>query len=168
MKELKHAYVALGILGLIPFIGLTALTVTGHTALPWLNWPVLPMLADYSLLIISFLCGTHWALYLAHRKLQNDDLDLLLVSNIIAVMAWLAPYIYPMAGVLLFYSFLFVLLWWIDRWLWQQEVGTRSYYFMRRAISAFVVISLLVVSLHVLEVLPALQNSALSDGTPLR
>ncbi|BBP46465.1 hypothetical protein THMIRHAS_18380 [Thiosulfatimonas sediminis] len=75
---MKTMHTILGFLGLIPFIGLSALSIA--------NWHAADfMLASYSALIISFLAGALWTWTLV--KTQPTWLSV--VSNLIMLVSWL-------------------------------------------------------------------------------
>ncbi|MCG9731444.1 DUF3429 domain-containing protein [Shewanella sp. Isolate13] len=85
MKSHQQVWRRLGYAGLLPFIIATIMSLVGWS-LPWFE----PEFAfvSYSAIILSFLAGTLWGqvLYLHAANLAN----LLILSNLYALLAWLA------------------------------------------------------------------------------
>ncbi|GIU14981.1 MULTISPECIES: DUF3429 domain-containing protein [unclassified Shewanella] len=81
----QQVWRSLGYAGLLPFIIAAIMSLAGWS-LPWFN----PEFAfvSYSAIILSFLAGTLWgrALFLYAANLAN----LLILSNLYALLAWLA------------------------------------------------------------------------------
>ena len=85
--------IILGCLGLIPFLGSSALILSdfihyGHVASSNLFGIYTPLIfISYSAIILSFLCGTLWGSR-DHMRLLKQENTLLLFTNLIAVIAW--------------------------------------------------------------------------------
>lgn len=81
--------------GLIPFVAATALLLGGVQSLPLLG-PVDRLLSSYALLIVSFMAGTHWGMAIARAKAAH--VPLYLPSNLVALTAWFAYLLAPLAA----------------------------------------------------------------------
>ncbi|MEO1037697.1 MAG: DUF3429 domain-containing protein [Pseudomonadota bacterium] len=84
-------------LGLVPFVAAAALVVIGVESLPYLG-PIEPLLASYTLLIVSFMAGTHWGLSVARGGRQPAPL--FLASILVALTAWFAFLFAPLQAAL--------------------------------------------------------------------
>ena len=69
--------------GVIPFIVLTAITAY-DVEYPYFESKV--ALKSYALAIGSFVCGSHWGMYLA----KSSPINLLVTSNICTLILWIA------------------------------------------------------------------------------
>ena len=103
------------------------------------------VLSSYSLLIVSFMAGILWGVYLIRSN--EISLNLLLISNVIAVVAWAGFILLPIRLVLLCHAVLFLLLLYIDRDAVKAGVLTEAYLKIRYGVSGVVVASLLVAAL---------------------
>ena len=81
--------------GLIPFVAATALLLCGVQSLPLLG-PVDRLLSSYTLLIVSFMAGTHWGMAIARAKAAH--IPLYLPSNLVALTAWFTYLLAPLAA----------------------------------------------------------------------
>jgi hypothetical protein len=95
----------------------------------------------YGTIIVSFLAGIHWGISL----LKYTSYNLLIHSNIIAVLSWFSFFLDHSIGIfLLIFSFLYLLC--IDYNLYRK--GILEYYYMSVRVSVtFLVISCLIVDL---------------------
>ncbi len=84
MKNNNGVWLGLGYAGLLPFI-ITTLMLWGDWSLPWLD----PQFAfiSYSATILSFLAGTLWGRVLSLYASNNIN-NLLILSNLYALLAW--------------------------------------------------------------------------------
>ncbi|MDG2502522.1 MAG: DUF3429 domain-containing protein [Porticoccaceae bacterium] len=153
----------LGFLGSLPFIGLALLLVQGFasgaglqsTAVAGLYAPY--VFIAYSAVILSFLCGTLWAVARASASSRLTAAAIIL-SNLLALSAWaslLMIYIAPIMTVfavnLLLAGFLAVL--WAERMVDGQQVASnRRYWLMRQWITAIVALS------HILVIFMMIQE----------
>lgn len=126
-------------LGVLPFLLLTLLS---FFSLPtWLSW-LQPheALSAYALVILTFMAGTHWGMYLASE--QKGCNFLLLSSNVIALGCWVVVW-FKLSILWLLLGFAWQL--WVDWGLWRRSAITRLYWHNRVMISGLVMICLLVV-----------------------
>jgi Protein of unknown function (DUF3429) len=98
---------------------------------------------NYGAVIISFLCGIHWACYLffAERCPRN----LLLTSNIVALLACLSLLVHanPLALLLQTLCFLYLLV--LDYKLCEVGILSPWFYTLRRNATVIVVVSLSII-----------------------
>ncbi|MCK8046367.1 DUF3429 domain-containing protein [Shewanella sp. 1CM18E] len=86
MKSTQQIWTWLGYAGLLPFIITTLMIWTGWS-LPWLE-PVQAFIS-YSAIILSFLAGTLWGRVLSLYSVDNVA-NLLILSNLYALLAWVS------------------------------------------------------------------------------
>lgn len=125
--------------GAIPFVLCAGLMAIGYINLPLLG-ELAPIINTYSLVIIAFMAGIYWGLYLNGQS--HSNLYLLIISNVLAITSWLAYLYIAMPVILLFYSFIFVLLLVIDFRLLSQGIITQRYFKTRSIVTMIVIASL--------------------------
>jgi hypothetical protein len=133
--------------GTLPLIGSVILLY-----FPTMIAPALPMAAldgaviasTYSAVIISFLCGIHWAAYLffADRSPRN----LLIISNIVALLAWVSLLLANQLAAALLQAACFVFLLGLDVRLRDAGIYTEWFFRLRRNATLIVVICLLLIA----------------------
>lgn len=121
--------------GALPFVIGTILTLSKAS---WID--PLHLVQTYSGIIISFLCGIHWAVYLFYSEMCPRNL--LLTSNFVALCAWITllccqPAVWITTQILCF-SYLLIL----DKTLVQTMVLPVWFYQVRRD-ATFIVIGCL-------------------------
>ena len=127
---MKHVHTILGYSGLIPFVGLSALTIAGQDGARW-------MLLSYGALILSFLGGAVWT-----RSLQeNRDASMAIVSNVVVLLAWVALLLNQAISLVLL-AVLFSLLFVYEKALLGQEYSA-EYQRLRLILTTVVAIALL-------------------------
>lgn len=122
-------------LGAIPFIAAVCAQVLGYDALQLRFFSL-----SYGAVIISFLSGMHWGIYL--MQAQATRINLLITSNVFALLAW--------ASLLLVIPSLqyglqivcFVVLFFIDRALTANGMLERWFYQLRQRITTVVIVCL--------------------------
>ncbi len=141
MNQVKQ-YTLLAYLGTLPFILSAALILFGIEELILLGDLVF-VANSYALVIVVFMSGVHWGNYFSDKK--SNIINLLLTSNIITVIAWLAFLLTPSPFVLIFYcvAFLFLLL--IDIKLFSHNIITKHYLITRYVVTSIVITSLLLI-----------------------
>ena len=97
----------------------------------------------YSAVIISFLSGTHWAVYLFFSDKCHHNL--FISSNIITVTAWLSVIIPMHEFVLLLQSFCFLILLFLDRQILNDGILPEWFYDLRRNGTIIVVFTLAII-----------------------
>ncbi len=127
---------ALTLLGAIPFVAAVLAQIAGmahyHTAYLSLT---------YGAIIISFLSGIHWGLYITHAKAKR--INLLVSSNILALLAWLSLLLLVPVTQYLIQITCFMSLLVIDRQLAADGAIEAWFYQLRLQISSLVIICLL-------------------------
>jgi len=101
--------------------------------------------ACYSAIIISFLCGIHWAAHLFFAEKCSSNL--LISSNVVALVAWGSILIKPslIAMLLQIVCFLYLLI--SDRKLRDLAILPTWFYHLRRNATVIVVVCLVALSL---------------------
>lgn len=126
----------LTLLGAIPFVAAVLAQIAGmahyHTAYLSLT---------YGAVIISFLSGIHWGLYITHAKAKR--INLLVSSNILALLAWLSLLLLVPVTQYLIQITCFISLLLIDRQLAADGAIEAWFYQLRLQISSLVIICLL-------------------------
>jgi hypothetical protein len=128
---MKQIHLILGYSGLIPFIGLSALTIYGWQ-------PAQFLLLSYAALILSFLGGVVWM-----ATIQAEKHWLIAVaSNLAMLLAWLAvifrnnPFSLPGVAALML-----GLLWLESEYL--QEQYTKAFFILRKHLTFIAALSIL-------------------------
>lgn len=111
-------------LGLIPFIGSS---VALFLALPGLNYSVI--LESYSAVIASFLSGILWSVALFFP--DKSPKYLLVLSNVLALLAWLSLLIPMVKMTLFFQAMIFICLFFVDSQLHQRSLIPEWFYTLR-------------------------------------
>ena len=124
--------------GPLPFLGCAIASIT-QSQIPFLP-DVQTIALAYGAIILSFIAGSHWGLVLN----QKGYFNILVHSNIAALLAWTALLI-PMQSGLLLLSGLFIYLYLIDRVRLYGKVIDDDYLVLRRNASSVVVLSLLAI-----------------------
>lgn len=122
--------------GAAPFVAGSMLTVLQIQRLPFLG-ATQHILLTYGLLIVSFMAGVQWGQYLAGAR---ASVNLLVSSNVMALLAWFGFLLLPAFWFSLLLIFLFATLYVIDT-QFQSDV---EYLKTRRNVTALVCLSLLV------------------------
>lgn len=132
-------YSTFALAGAIPFIAAALAVLFGvETAGPIQS--VIAAVVSYSLVIVSFVAGSHWGIYL-----QNDasaPVNLFMTSNVSVLVPWLAFVLGSINSTLLALILAFVLLLVIDRRLLTFGLIDTAY-FRLRAIATLIVCSAL-------------------------
>ena len=119
--------------GVIPFILLTAMA-SYNVEYSYFKPGV--ALKSYALAIGSFVCGSHWGIYLA----KSSPINLLVTSNICTLILWIA-FLY-LENYELFFSVIFLLLLLVDFILNKSNIVLDSYFNIRSIITLVVVLCL--------------------------
>lgn len=118
--------------GAIPFVALTLLSAR-HEATTSTSLPTEALIHAYGAIIISFICGISWGIYL----FKSCPLNLFIISNIIALIAWCSLMLtYTPATIIQLASFLALLK--IDHTLFKANVIDPWYFSLRCRITAIV------------------------------
>lgn len=125
--------------GAMPFVACALLILVGFRDVNLIG-DLVSVVNSYGLVIVVFMSGIHWGNYFSEK--QINTINLLVTSNIIAILSWLAFLIFPATFTLLFYCVSFSILLLIDRKLLSNSVISKDYYEMRCVVTSIVVISL--------------------------
>jgi len=98
----------------------------------------------YSAVIISFLCGIHWAIYLFFS--EKCPRNLLMTSNIIALIVWVSLIIQSYKASVLLQPFCFLYVLMLDRTLRDAGILPEWFYHLRRNATIIVVLCLSIVA----------------------
>lgn len=128
---------SLAALGAIPFIAAVLAHFAGVA-----EYHTTSLSLTYGAVIISFLSGIHWGVYLTHS--QETRINLLISSNLLAILAWLSLlFLVPVTQYLIQIT-CFIILVLIDRRLTIDGVIERWFYQLRKHITLLVVACLLI------------------------
>lgn len=135
-------YAALAFAGATPFLACALLPLIGIDTIEPLG--ALDTLASsYSLAIICFLAGTHWAIYL----LKHADIrfNLFISSNIVFLAVWISFVVGDLALALVSQVVAFLYLLFVDYRLLGISVISNAYLKVRSLATALAVVSLLII-----------------------
>ena len=132
-------YKYLALVGTLPFIICTLFFISPSSNIGTTAW-VEMALHSYGLVIVTFMCGTHWGLYLFTHP--QCSINLFIISNLITLVCWFCYLSEHGTIILLSQICAFIVLLAIDRHLQQKEIIHMDYYKTRRNITAIVVLTL--------------------------
>lgn len=138
---MNRLYVYLTFAGAIPFIFCAVCFFVGIHQLP-IAGDVDRILSLYSVIIASFLAGSHWGQHLSLATAQSHLLAL--SSNGIAVALWVLMLILPFRPLLIGFIICFILLLIIDKAMMRAKLIAKHYYNIRVAITLIVVTTLII------------------------
>lgn len=128
---------SLAALGAIPFIAAVFAQFAGMA-----EYHTTYLSLTYGAVIISFLSGIHWGVYLTHS--QETRINLLVSSNLLAILAWLSLlFLVPVTQFLIQIT-CFIALLLIDRQLAADGVIERWFYQLRKHITLLVILCMLI------------------------
>lgn len=122
--------------GALPFLG----------ALVLMFFPIPPLDAallasTYGALIIAFVAGTQWGLFLTFS--ERSPIDLMVYSNLLTLAAWAGLLFLPIAFALALQAVCFLCLLFLDHRLLISDIIPPWYFSMRRLVTSIVVVTLL-------------------------
>jgi hypothetical protein len=129
--------------GTLPLIG-SVILLYFPTLLPLAELDGAFIASTYSAIIISFLCGIHWAAYLYFT--DRCPRNLLIISNVVALLAWVSLLTTPQLAITLLHIFCFVCLFGLDMKLRSADIHAEWFIHLRRNASIIVVICLLLIA----------------------
>ncbi|MBC6414277.1 MAG: DUF3429 domain-containing protein [Chromatiales bacterium] len=138
---MQRLYPYLTYAGALPFVICAACFSYGITTVPWLG-ETKQILAIYSLVIISFMAGSHWGQHLYLGDKWKFSLPLL--SNTVAIKVWIAFLILPFAALLVSFIIVFLALLAIDKKLFEHQLITAQYFRTRCWVTAIVILMLVI------------------------
>ncbi|MEM7619030.1 MAG: DUF3429 domain-containing protein [Pseudomonadota bacterium] len=98
------------------------------------------IVSSYALVILSFLAGVHWGIYL--YKEQDIPINLFVLSNVVTLFAWFAFLFTTLFWQLVIFSLSFALLLRVDYSLFRQSLITLDYFQTRCNVTSIVILSL--------------------------
>ena len=140
LKLNKTTIYILTSLGAIPFIFCALLIIFGVNQAFFID-DIRIALNIYGLVVLSFLAGAHWGMQLTINN--NVSIYLAILSNIVAVSAWLSYLLFPIKFWLIVLAVGFLILLFIDYCLLQLKLIDVSYLKLRFIVT-FLVCSLLI------------------------
>jgi len=138
-------------LGALPFLFAAFLSLSSYISLPeilgrdiaYAGFKAKALMHSYGVVILSFLAGIQWGICLYN----NNKTKLLLISNVLAIMAWLSlmSFASKFALSILLLGFIIALL--ADRNAYKNQIIPEWFWQLRKNISVIVCLALLVVIL---------------------
>ena len=128
-------------LGAIPFILGAILALLDIQNLIFLG-ELFYVINSYALIIVIFMSGVHWGICLSSK--QSNLTYLLLTSNAISILSWLAFLIVSTPIIFILFSVAFLSLLIIDIRLYSQEVIPKHYFITRCVVTTVVITSLII------------------------
>ena len=126
--------------GCLPFIFCSVSLMLGFQILPYLG-DITKILQFYTLVIASFMAGTHWGQYLI---VEDKSLYYLPgFSNLVAIFIWFAAILMPIGWFIFSSILVFILLLIIDYKMAQKKLFSKSYFRVRLIVTTIVSIALL-------------------------
>jgi hypothetical protein len=129
----------LTLLGAIPFLAPAIASLLGFR-----DAHMHALVLSYGAIIASFLSGMHWGLYLRHAA--QTRINLLITSNIVALVAWASLIIPVTLWQYVLQIACFALLLFIDYQLTKSRVHATWFFNLRALITGIVIVSLLVMA----------------------
>ncbi len=143
MDQVK-LFKALAFAGTLPFVGAALLAALGIMAIPPFG-SVSQLASSYGLAITSFIAGTHWAVQILNQA--QSPFNLLVSSNIVVVVAWLAYLVLATDWVLAVQAAALLLLLVVDHRLFIGGVISLEYLRTRLIATLIATLSLIVILL---------------------
>ncbi len=140
--ERSRVYTLLTAAGALPFVIGALLPLTGVDSIP-LAGDLQSLVASYGLAIVSFLCGTHWAMQLMNP--HRTPGDLFIASNVILLLTWAAFVIGKLPVTLLVQAIALAALLYIDHRLRSGGMTTGRYFRTRASATAAASLSLITI-----------------------
>ena len=133
---MSKTYSILGYAGLLPFIISTCLILMGQTLF---SIDPFMLFITYSAIILSFLAGTLWGRESSKVHYLNDD-KLLIISNVVSVVAWVAIVANHLYVSLLMLSVGYVVVYLKDRQQWREKTLSDKYIKLRTQLTVVALI----------------------------
>jgi hypothetical protein len=126
-------------LGSIPFVFFSFLKIISLEEFFYLD--INYILSIYSLSIISFICGSHWGLFLANDTLK---INLFFLSNFLTISSFFGILFLNMNYFFLLQILILIILLLIDFYIYRQNITQIKYIYSRMLITILVVICLII------------------------
>ena len=126
-------------LGSIPFVFFSFLRIISLEEFFYLD--INYILSIYSLSIISFICGSHWGLFLTNNTLK---INLFFLSNLLTISSFFGILFLKMNYFFLLQILILIILLLIDFYIYRQNITQLKYIYSRMIITILVVICLII------------------------
>jgi len=126
-------------LGSIPFVFFSFLRIISLEEFFYLD--INYILSIYSLSIISFICGSHWGLFLTNNTLK---INLFFLSNLLTISSFFGILFLKMNYFFLLQILIFIILLLIDFHIYRQNITQLKYIYSRVIITILVVLCLII------------------------
>ena len=126
-------------LGSIPFVFFSFLRIISLEEFFYLD--INYILLIYSLSIISFICGSHWGLFLTNNTLK---INLFFLSNFLTISSFFGILFLKMNYFFLLQILILIILLLIDFYIYRQNITQLKYIYSRIIITTLVVICLVI------------------------
>jgi len=142
---MKKYYPVLTYAGTLPFIFCTLCFIFNIQTVPVLG-QVNQILGTYSIIISSFIAGSHWGM---HLNLSDKwEVYLPIFSNINAVFIWISFIIFPFKVLLIILVISFLALLIIDLNLFKKDLISRKYFHTRSLVTLIVTTNLIISGIY--------------------
>lgn len=141
MKQ-QQIYTTLMLAGATPFLACALLPFAGIEAVPWFG-PLDQLASSYSMAILCFLTGVHWATQLYERNAA--PFNLFIGSNVIFLVVWIAYVAADLSWALATQVLAFFLLLAIDFRLSDNGLISAAYLRVRVAATTLACVSLILI-----------------------
>ena len=126
-------------LGSIPFVFFSFLRIISLEEFFYID--INYILSIYSLSIISFICGSHWGLFLKNNTLK---INLFFLSNFFTILSFFGILFLKVNYFFLLQILILITLLLIDFYIYRQNVTQLKYIYSRMIITILVVICLII------------------------
>ena len=126
-------------LGSIPFVFFSFLRIISLEEFFYLD--INYILSIYSLSIISFICGSHWGLFLTNNTLK---INLFFLSNFLTISSFFGILFLKINYFFLLQILILIILLLIDFYIYRQNITQLKYIYSRILITTLVVICLII------------------------
>ena len=118
--------------GALPFLG--ALVLAFYPVAPF---DAAHIASTYAALIIAFLGGTQWGLFLVFS--QKSPINLMVQSNLVTLIAWAGLLVLSVAGAVALHALCFLYLLFLDYRLFRSGILPLWYFSLRRLVTLIVI-----------------------------
>lgn len=126
-------------LGSIPFVFFSFLSIISLEEFFYID--INYILSIYSLSIISFICGSHWGLFLKNNTLK---INLFFLSNFLTILSFFGILFLKVNYFFLLQILILIILLLTDFYIYRQNVTQLKYIYSRMIITILVVICLII------------------------
>tara|TARA_B100001057_G_scaffold497731_1_gene602689 strand:+ start:2790 stop:3218 length:429 start_codon:yes stop_codon:yes gene_type:complete len=132
MNKKNLAYILIS-LGSVPFIFFAFLRMLSYEK--FFHLDINYIIAIYSLSIISFICGSHWGIFLTNSKLK---INLFFLSNFLTISSFIGILFLTINYFFLLQILILTILLLIDFYIYRQNITQKKYYYFRILITTLV------------------------------